>query len=310
MGEVKIYFWETPFKEGGVGHVSLKTFHDDNSKGIYASFWPLIGGEKYKDHKENRYTLKKSIDGKSYLRTWEYDKEFKYNRPPKTTISINNLDVREIEKSFNEFKETDFRWEASGSSIFAAQQNQNCAGLVFYLLQKGGIYTSLGIFTRWKIRLKEWAPPSWEVAIVASPFAFFGGYSLKRKVEQARMAIAVKEIDVLSTLSWFDNNITSEREGIAKKFIEKYSADIVKYFAGNLGWVLSVVDDFSGNFGLAISISITALAVGYISAVGLGSTASFAVVTPDNVVNISREVGVEEPQNEESLIVLKSVKVQ
>lgn len=275
--KVIIRYWSTSIKEGGVGHVSLETIHDDGTSGIYVSFWPHVQDPKfqYPLAQEAKYTIKRSADGSSYLRTSLYDLTIGEGRPPEETIDLLSLDIFKIEQKFNLFKDSDFKWEIWGSSVFSSEQNQNCSGLVFSLLHEAGFTDLISFSTRMKIGM-QWAPSGALVALCASPFVIF---LVGKIVNEVAPFLGGPGCAYASSIYVGSTPNVPFSEEAFKKFFD------VSQFAE----FLYSTNEKISSIGLAISLVITLAAIGYISFAGMGAVAKFAVITPADTYSYVKE---------------------
>ncbi len=307
MGKVIVRYWNTSIIRGGIGHVSLETCHDDNSPGIYISFWPKNPDVEYEYplDKKNRYEIKQSEDGNSYLRTRYYDDEIGEGRTYDFKTKLYCLDLIEIEKAFEEFKNSDFCWSILGSSYFAKEKNQNCSGLVYSLLDRGGIAKFLSFFTKIKLDMKKYAPTPWGAVLGTAPFAFLLAFEVAKggklfdKGTKGCIEVA-KEFDAKYPCSPdISDNDLLER---AKHFDECYP-ELAGFYqacpASHLQSLMALPEivlkfaptfNFNGNVGLSISLAAVVISGIYISAFLTGSLATALVITPADVDAMVKEV--------------------
>lgn len=130
-----------------VGHTSLET------KEIYASFWPDWEAETMKKNTGNGYinallgtakgacngSLDRDIKGEAMENLNEKE------RQPDVVVILYSLNVEKINKSFMNFQESKVsdRWSLGGRNMFNKFNNdagQSCSGLVYDLLEAGGIF--------------------------------------------------------------------------------------------------------------------------------------------------------------------------
>lgn len=115
-----------------MGHASLQThIGGSDGKGIYASFWPedpiSLINPTVSAKREDECTL---ADDKSRCpdRLYEYKK-----------VKFYMSDIIAISEAYRKFRNSNFNWGVFSSSFLAKKNSQNCAGLVYILLEAGGI---------------------------------------------------------------------------------------------------------------------------------------------------------------------------
>lgn len=128
---VIIRIWK-PEKFGEIGHVSLETKVGDScgtkphgALGIYASIWP------------EQKTFMTTFFDQSPVHSKLHDDLVHYDDRNPEIYEIRTLDVKAINEAYKVFRKIKCNWNLLGSSIFKSKENQNCSGLVFYLLQQG-----------------------------------------------------------------------------------------------------------------------------------------------------------------------------
>jgi len=116
-------------KRRKLGHVSIQThIGGKNNTGNHISFWP-------KESIEKRNPFKSA---KGEMKSLAHDK-IQEQSSPDFKIYLYDLDVEKINQEFSLLKDRDIDWWILGSSFLSPEIKKNCAGLVYDLLQKGGI---------------------------------------------------------------------------------------------------------------------------------------------------------------------------
>ncbi len=124
VGNVIIRIW-LPTSKKETGHVSLQT------ETHYISFWPI----------DNNFSIDpftnliiESHIGRFAKHNNIWDDIRDENRLPDARLSL-KLDTNAINKAYEEFAKSKYQWSLLGSMFM---NSQNCSGLVYYLLMKGG----------------------------------------------------------------------------------------------------------------------------------------------------------------------------
>lgn len=304
---VTIRVWLTDNEK--MGHVSLQVgnFQGNNesfgldpefNSGIYVSIYPSGRGVALFDRAGNKFKTK----------TLEEDLE-KYKKlgcTPETFI-IENLDIGKIVHRYHQLIKEGFNFSKLGSSIFRDVKTQNCSGICWYLLQSGGISAQLSHYDRLRIALKQYAPSAKTVATFAIPFSIYLSYQVFSAVSlwnkgQIDSINAVEEFDkkypIDSSQDW--NSILPSR---AEKFEQEYPQykgfyyqspashlDALKKISETI-WSLLPIEKSLGKAGFLISSAVVVSAAVYVAgSAGIGPLASFSVITPSDVREISKHI--------------------
>lgn len=121
--KVTIRIW-LPLSTLDTGHASLQTYYRGvENKGIYVSIWPesaIKASEIFKPKKAVCHTFEDDLSAE--------------RRKPEVTIDLFSLDVNAINKAYTEADLDSWVLVRTNSG----NQQQNCSGLVMYLLSIGG----------------------------------------------------------------------------------------------------------------------------------------------------------------------------
>lgn len=120
--EIIVSVWKSRLHPLSVGHASIKTSKE------YASFWPGENGLK------QCTTFGVQSVHSTYLSDCEDEA-----RAPDIQVTLQSLDVDEINKAYRAFRTANCNWSLWGSAYFNHANSRNCSGLVAFLLYKGGI---------------------------------------------------------------------------------------------------------------------------------------------------------------------------
>lgn len=317
-----------------LGHVALRVHFEGKEQ--YISFWP---GTCHTTYNQSQNVCDKS---KPHFHSIDED-DLLYRKPPSFKHKLYSLDIKAIQCEFEKFQPQCF-WHLLGSSFINWDEKiKNCAGLVYHLLEIGGINRLVGqlSLTRLKIGAKLWAPSGRKVGFFTLLFTPFISHQIPRLFSAFSKAVESKETldkevktfqdtssklveslrqlcyttlneprgvcsvdradnpcsEAIECLEQLPNRIDNANSACQSSFqkcfsefnsLTSYLPSFIRRFFADSYWLFTAIEDYITPVGLGICVGFTLLAMSYVAFAGLGATAKFAVVTPEDIANLAR----------------------
>lgn len=139
MGQIRLYgksndCWKTTFVDA---IIFSKLVFPENSRDIVQVD---LSDEMYSElTKKNAHVSPGCQKDKSHFHTFDQDVRQVYRKPASVQITLYSLNTKAINDAFIKFCSSDPEWNVLGGSIIKHSGTQNCSGLVYDLLQIGGM---------------------------------------------------------------------------------------------------------------------------------------------------------------------------
>ncbi len=261
------------------GHVALQTYtNNEVGQNEYISFWPGVCRSSYYDptnpsdpnFEKPGYQCCCNND-QSHLHTEQVDRRMLGSAPVEGQFRLSSLNVDVLNTEFAKFKQSSFEWSILGS-LFLGNEYKTCSSLAYHLLKKAGIEELIGFFEQLRLRAESWMP-SRESLFLYGGTALFG---------------------LMSSSFFYPNAITNNLRTtniiVTQRGLTSLARGHWQYGLLNLiTTMLSAGRIFVGTPAFIALMTLVIVVNHYVTPT-IAAIGTVAIVTPDDVANIVKQI--------------------